>query len=162
VGDPYLEKVLYGNVDTMAGKLGRNIAPEKTTFFSSFFKKTPPDNSSEAGKESYYSKPPSAPSLKTVDKGKKKEQPAPAKKPSSKISATDPKSLRDLEDKMKYIEAGVLGKGKSPYAVAGKIWNSRNAFYYSRGTITRGDRLNPKKVKAGTRVFIRKIRNNIK
>jgi hypothetical protein len=57
---------------------------------------------------------------------------------------------------MKYIEAGILGKGKSPYAVAGKSWNSKNAFYYSRGAITRGDRLNPKKVKEGTRVFIRK------
>ena len=69
---------------------------------------------------------------------------------------SDPKSLRDLENKEHYTEAGVLGSGKSPYAVAGKGWNSRNAFYYSKGTITRGDRLNPKKVKAGTRVFLRR------
>ena len=162
VGDPYLEKVLYGNVDTMAGKLGRNIAPEKPTFFSSFFKKNPPDNSSEAGKENYYAKPPSAPSLKVSEKNKKNEQTASPKKPDSKIYVSDPRSLRDLEDRMKYIEAGVLGKGKAPYAVAGKSWNSKSAFYYNRGTITRGDRLNPKKVKAGTRVFIRKIRSNIK
>ena len=146
----------------MAGKLGRNVAPAKSTFLSSFFKKSPPDNSSEAGKENYYAKPPSAPSVKVSEKDKKKEQPAPATKPRSEISASDPKSLRDLEDKMKYIEVGVLGKGKAPYAVAGKSWNSKNAFYYSKGTITRGDRLNPKKVKAGVRVFIRKMRSNIK
>jgi hypothetical protein len=53
-------------------------------------------------------------------------------------------------------EAGILGKGRSPYSVAGKSWNSRNAFYYNKGAITRGDMLNPKKVNAGTRVFIRK------
>lgn len=158
VGDPYLEKVLYGNVDTMAGKLGRNVAPETPTFFSSFFKKNPPDRSSEAGKENYYAKPPpSTPSVKTAGKGKKKERFISAKKVPVKKSVTvDPRSLRDLEDRLKYKEAGVLGKGKSPYAVAGKVWNSRNAFYYIKGTITRGDRLDPKKVRAGTRVFIRR------
>ena len=156
VGDPYLEKVLYGNIDTMVGKLGRNVAPEGTTFFSSLFRKNPPDKSTEAGKENYYAKPPSAPSVKAAEKGGKKKQQAVVKKTEVKKAASDPKSIRDLEDKMKYYEAGILGKGRSPYSVAGKSWNSRNAFYYNKGTITRGDMLNPKKVNAGTRVFIRK------
>ena len=160
VGDPYLEKVLYGNVDTMAGKLGRNVAQETPKFFSSFFSKKPPDRSNEPEKENYYAKPPApAPSAKAKVAGKdgKKQRFISAKKTSEKKGGSaDPKSLRDLEDRMKYTEAGVLGKNKSPYTVAGKGWNSKNTFYYTRGSVIRGDRLDPKKVQPGTRVFIRK------
>lgn len=157
VGDPYLEKVLYGNVDTMAGKLGRNVAPAQQNFFASLFSKKPPDRPAEPEKENYYSKP-----LKPAAAPKtnaKKPDPAPAKKASvTKWNAAKaaPKSLKDLEDRMKYKEAGVLGAGKSPYNIAGAKWNSKDVFYYSKGTVTSGDKLNPKRVSPGTRVFIRK------
>ena len=156
VGDPYLEKVLYGNVDTMAGKLGRNVAPETPKFFSSFFSKKPPDRSSEPEKENYYAKPP-VQVKKAEAKGKKKDRLILAKNvPEEKGGSADPKSLRDLEDRMKYTEMGILGKKKSPYTVAGKGWNSKNTFYYTKGRIVRGDGLDPKKVPPGTRVFVRK------
>ena len=159
VGDPYLEKVLYGNIDTMAGKLGRNVASEKQGFFSSFFRKNPPDKSSEAGKESYYAKPPSNTRGETSSSpppSKKKQQFISAKSPAKPASSADPKTIRDLDDKSRFRELGVLGSKRGPYAVAGKNWNSKNTFYYIKSRIIRGDRLDPRKAPAGARVFIRK------
>ena len=156
VGDPYLEKVLYGNIDTMAGKLGRNVAPEKTTFFSSFFSKNPPDKSSEAGKENYYAKPPPEAHKKNSPSPKKKQQFISARSPVKPVSRSDPKTVRDLDDRSNFRELGVIGQKRGPYAVAGKNWNSRNTFYYVKGRIIRGDRLDPKKAPVGARVFIRK------
>ena len=59
VGDPYLERVLYGKVDTMASRLGRNVAAEeKPGIFSSFFTKKQPEMPNDPEKENYYEKPP--------------------------------------------------------------------------------------------------------
>ena len=59
VGDPYLEKVLYGRVDTMADKIGRNVeTEEKLGIFSSIFTKRPPEMPNEPEKENYYARPP--------------------------------------------------------------------------------------------------------
>jgi hypothetical protein len=156
VGDPYLEKVLYGNVDTMAGKLGRNVAPEKPTFFATLFKKTPPDNSSEAGKESYYAKPPIEARKENASPSKRKQQFISSKSPVKSVQRSDPQTIRELDDKSKFRELGVLGQKMGPYAVAGRNWNSKNTFYYIKGRIIRGDRLLPKKAPVGARVFIRK------
>ena len=51
---------------------------------------------------------------------------------------------------------GVLSRKMSPFKLAGKVWNSKNTFYYTKGKVLRGDRIDPKKVSPGTRVFIRK------
>ena len=153
VGDPYLEKVLYGKVDTMAGKLGRNVAPEKESgFFSSFFSKKPPERTNEPEKENYYAKP-AAPEAQAAKA--KPEVKAPASKPPA-VQAKEPTSLRDLEDRMKFREAGVLGPKVSPYKIAGRNWNAATTYYFTKGKILRGDKMDPKKVPPGTRVFLRK------
>ena len=159
VGDPYLNNVLYGKVDTMAGKLGRNVASEpKDGIFSSFFSKKPPERASEPEKENYYEKPtvtaaaPAA-NVKPAAKGMAPKV-SPPKPPVA--SAREPKSLRELEDRMKYREAGVLGPKASPYKVAGRNWNAATTYYFVKGRIVRGDRMDPKKVPPGTRVFLRK------
>ena len=156
VGDAYLSKVLYGNTDTMAGRLGRNVAPESKKFFSSFFSKRPPEKENEPERENYYSKPPLlAPKGKPAQSKKEKfvsAHPSAAKK----APGGDPKSIRELDDKTRFAEAGVLSRKRGPFAVAGKNWNSKNTFYYTKGRIIRGDRLDPKKVSPGTRVFFRK------
>ena len=158
VGDPYLEKVLYGNVDTMADRLGRNVAPESKRFLASFFSKKPPDMPSDTQKENYYEKPKGAGS--GTEKGRK-PKPEPALKEPPKMSKKtpppgDPRNLRDLEDKMKFREVGVLTQKMSPYKLVGKNWNSGSTFYYSKGKVFRGDRFDPKKVTPGTRVFLRR------
>ena len=154
VGDPYLEKILYGNVDTMSGRSGRTVAPEPKKFLTSFFSKKSPDRQNEPERENYYEKP------KAVSGKKLKTATAASKKPpgmSAKwVSSSVPKTLRDLEDRRRFMEVGVLGKRMSPYGVVGKNWNAKSTFYYSRGKVVRGDRLDPKKVSPGTRVFIRR------
>ena len=150
VGDPYLEKVLYGNIDTMAGRLGRNVAPEPKKFLSSFFSKKSPDMPNEPEKENYYEKPKTSVAGKTPAK-------TPAKAAAKASLSGDPKTLRELEDKTKFKDMGVLGKSASPYKVAGKNWNAKTSFYYIKGKVIRGDSLDPKKVSPGTRVFVRKF-----
>ena len=165
VGDPYLEKVLYGKVDTMAGKLGRNVAPEeKPGIFASFFAKKSPEMSNEPEKENYYEKPngtktpepkPVKPaSAKAKSPPKSSEPNAPVKR--SIASPKEPTSLRDLEDRLKFKEAGVLGPKASPYKIAGRSWNAPTTYYFTRGKVLRGDKMDPKKVPSGTRVFVRK------
>lgn len=156
VGDPYLEKVLYGNIDTMAGRLGRNVASEPKKFLASFFSKKPPDMPNEPEKENYYEKPKTAASKKTSSAKAEPVLKEPPKMSAAKGPSGDPRTLRELEDRSKYKEAGVLGKRMSPYKIAGKHWNSKNTFYYSKGKVVRGDHLDPKKVSSGTRVFMRK------
>jgi hypothetical protein len=163
VGDKELERVLYGKVDTMAGRLGRNVASSNRGW-GMFFSKKPPERSSEPEREDYYAKPKAA-----ISAPKPKPKPVMSAKPAARTAAIpavkskpaggaskDPKTLRDLEDKKMFSEMGVVGAKKSPYAVAGALWNSSKVYYYSKGTITRGDRMNPKRIPAGTRVFRRK------
>jgi hypothetical protein len=182
VGDPYLERVLYGTTDTMAGKLGRNVAQEsKPGIFSSFFTKKQPDMPNEPEKENYYAKPPPAPGAETKQPGKAKPAPAkqgPAKpfakagdlppveqqakqpaapaQPPAKKAAKEPASIKELEDRMKYREVGTLSKKATPFRLVGKGWNSASTYYYMKGRIVRGDRIDAKKVVPGTRVFVRK------
>ena len=165
VGDPYLEKVLYGKVDTMAGKLGRNVAPEpQKGFFSSFFSKQPPERPNEPEMENYYERPGRAsPSgAKPSGAAAAKAKPAPkAPSPNAAVKrpavpAKEPASLRDLEDRMKFREVGVLGPKISPYKAAGRGWNAPTTYYFTRGRVLRGDRVDPKRLPAGTRVFLRK------
>jgi hypothetical protein len=155
VGDPYLEKILYGNIDTMRDKLGRNVATEPMKFLSSFFSKKPPERPNEPEKENYYKKPPSL-TVHPKDTSKKKHFISAKKAPKGEIASSDPKSIKDLENKSKFAELGMLKKNRSPYNVAGKGWNSKSTFYYNRGNIIRGDKLDPKKAQSGTRVFIRR------
>ena len=187
VGDPYLERVLYGKVDTMASRLGRNVAAEeKPGIFSSFFTKKQPEMPNDPEKENYYEKPPAeadkakakpvtakatkVPPPKTLPP---KEPPkAPASKGPAAVStvstkpstpavkgkrvAKEPTTLRELEDRMRYRELGVLGKKSTPYRLVGRAWNAPTTYYYAKGRIIRGDRMDPKKTSPGTRVFIRK------
>lgn len=161
VGDPYLEKVLYGNVDTMKNAYASKAAPKKEAgLFDTFFKKKSPDRKDEPEQESYYRKPPAQPakSAKKADPAKiqaaPKAQPK-AKKPANPVSS-EPSSLRDLENTARFRELGVIGKKSTPYRIVGKNWNAKTTYYYLKGTITRGDRLDPKRATAGTRVFVRK------
>ena len=155
VGDPYLNRVLYGNVDTMAGKIGRNVEPAPKKIFSSFFSKKPPERKDDPETENYYAKPPPGAS-KCKSLPKKKERFISAKPAPENVTGRDPRTIRELDDRSRFAELGVLGRKRGPYAVAGKNWNSKNTFYYTKGRIIRGDRLDPKKVPVGARVFIRK------
>lgn len=170
VGDPYLEKVLYGKVDTMAGAYRKNTAPKpKEGLFASFFTKRDPDMASEPERENYYEKPKAAltsaappakkayvsaaPTKPSATSAKKKEK---GRQPVTNPARKEPIVLSDLQDRVKFRELGVLKKGSSPYGVAGRTWNSPNTYYYHKGKVTRGDRMSAQKAVPGMRVFVRK------
>lgn len=173
VGDAYLEKVLYGKVDTMVGAYKKNAAPKpKEGLFASLFTKRDPDMANEPEKENYYEKPkaaltaaaPAKPEVKkryvsaaSAKSAEKKPKPA-APKPKAVLDSAkkEPLVLADLEDRVKFREIGVMKKGSSPYGVAGRAWNSPSTYYYYKGKVTRGDRLSVKKAVPGMRVFVRK------
>ncbi len=179
VGDAYLEKVLYGKVDTMASHYRRRVKqPQaKPGLFATLFSKKSPEMDGEPEQESYYEKPPGGADGKPAGKG----APAPAKAPAAKKAAKapaakaspakaasakaspagarkggEPASLKDLEDRLKFRELGTLGRKSTPYRIVGKAWNSPSTYYYVRGRIVRGDRFDAKKAVPGTRVFIRR------
>lgn len=156
VGDQYLHKVLYGNIDTMAGKIGRNVESEPKKFFSSFFSKKAPDRENEPEKENYYANPVSV--LNKTKGVALKNQKAVSAKITPKIPSgnKEPATIRELDDKTRFVELGVLSKKKSPYHIAGKSWNSSRTYYIVKGKVIRGDRIDPQKVPPGTRVFKRK------
>ena len=186
VGDPYLERVLYGKVDTMASRIGRNTAAEeKPGLFASLFTKRQPEMSNDPEKESYYERPPAetapakemakpaaakttkapppppaAPAKASAPKGAAVASTAAAKPPAPAVKgkgpAKEPTTIRELEDRMRYRELGMLGKKSTPYRLVGRSWNAPTTYYYTKGRVIRGDRMDPKKTSPGTRVFIRK------
>lgn len=169
VGDQYLEKVLYGKVDTMKTAYRRDATPKpKPGIFATLFSKKSPDMANEPEQESYYGKPPDGAAGKPVKKtapaksekvATKQTSPKPISKPSPKpraVTSKEPTGLKDLEDRVKYRELGTLSKKSTPYRIVGRNWNASTTYYYSKGRIIRGDRLDPKRVTPGMRVFIRK------
>ena len=156
VGDPYLEKVLYGNVDTMAGRLGYNALPAPKKFLYSFFSKKSPEMPNEPEKENYYEKPRKTSAAASAKKKPSADFEDALKVSEKRMTSKEPVTLRDLESGGRYREAGILGKRMSPYKAAGKNWNAKTTYYYMNGKVIRGDRLDPKKVSPGTRVFIGK------
>ena len=41
----------------------------------------------------------------------------------------------------------------TPFKIAGKLWKSPETYYYSKGKIIRGDRIDEKKIGSGTLIF---------
>ena len=199
VGDPYLAKVLYGNIDTMADKIGRNVAPESKGIFSTLFSKNPPEMASEPEKENYYERPAQPPQAKprkpivpaNVVRPEPAAKPAPKQaaparkpivptkiinpaqpaKPANKKAEpprkpivptkiikppAEPATVKELEDRMKFRCVGTLGAKMSPYKLVGRNWNAATTYYDVKGKVVRGDKMDPKRVPVGARVFVRK------
>ena len=137
IGDEYLNKVLYGNVDTMAGKVKEPKTP------------TP-------------AKPkPIIERIKSVVQTKTEEpQPEPAAQPKQaqpkppKVPAI-PKSVDDLK-RMGYVERGKISRELTASRIAGKRWNSSDTWYTIRDKIFSGDKIDPRKLEKGMSVWTKK------
>ena len=155
VGDPYLEKVLYGRIDTMVGKIGKNVAPNTAGgILASLFSKksTPSTDAAPAKKASPPAPPPAPPPQAAPPAAPQPERP----KPIPRVRDEEPKSLRDLEDRMRFKLIGTLGPKTSPYKLVGRAWNAPATYYLIKGTVVRGDKVDPKRVPPGTHVYARK------
>ncbi len=52
-----------------------------------------------------------------------------------------------------YVQGGPTSATLTPFKIAGKLWKSPETYYYSKGKIIRGDRIDEKKIDSGTLIF---------
>ena len=63
------------------------------------------------------------------------------------------KDLKALESLQGYVKGGPVSPELSPYKIAGSAWKSPATYYYLRGKITPGDKIDEKSVESGTLIF---------
>ena len=63
------------------------------------------------------------------------------------------KNLKALESLPGYVKGGPVSPDLSPYKIAGAAWKSPATYYYLRGKITPGDKIDEKSVECGTLIF---------
>lgn len=63
------------------------------------------------------------------------------------------KDLKALEALPGYVKGGPVSHELSPYKIAGSAWKSPSTYYYLRGRITPGDKIDEKSIESGTLIF---------
>ena len=146
VGDDYLRQVLYGNVDTMAGKVGGGSsapAASSSGWFGTVFKKNEePPPASPA--------PPPKPAVV--------EKPKPVvEKPKPVVLSDDavPRSIAQLMLKG-YKEKGTVTKTKSASSIAGSKWNAADTYYTIRGKVFPGNTIDSAHIENGMSIWMKK------
>ena len=92
------------------------------------------------------------------------ETPAPAEPPSSPVlelpkdlqigrMGDSIRDLKSLETLPGYVKGGPVSPELSPYKIAGAAWKSPSTYYYLRGKITPGNKIDEKSVECGTLIF---------
>jgi len=69
------------------------------------------------------------------------------------------KDLNALESLPGYVKGGPVTPDLSPYKIAGGAWKSPATYYYLRGRITPGDKIDEKSVECGTLIFYKAARS---
>ena len=128
VGDPYLEKVLYGTVDTM-----RNAYP-----------KTPAPSA-----------PAPAPRPSGGILGIFRREDPPAPKPAVRAGFKQPpKSIVELKARG-YKKRGAVSKKLTASQIAGGRWNSSDTYYTIRNKVIPGNIINPAKIEVGMAIWMK-------
>ncbi len=129
VGDAYLEKVLYGNVDTMRGTYGaatiRKVDPSKPVRPHTPLSILPP-------------KP--APPRPAPPKAAKPKAPAAKHAP--------PKNIAGLKAQG-YAPKGKVTKSRLPSRIVGSKWNAPDTFYTIRSKVVPGNKIDQARVEEG-------------
>ena len=137
IGDDLLQKVLYGNVDTMIIRYGTPKNPPPVV----------------VSRPAPSSKPvaPSKPVVKPVAK--------PAAKPAVKVATPAVKgpikSIADLKASG-YELLGTVSKERSASRLAGKMWNAADTYYTIRNKVFRGNEMDAAHIEKGMGVWRRK------
>ncbi|MBP5791172.1 MAG: N-acetylmuramoyl-L-alanine amidase [Kiritimatiellae bacterium] len=134
VGDDYLAKVLYGNIDTFKSTYAR----VKTS--------VPPPVRQDGGETGggFFSRLFGSP---------KTAEPKPAPKTALKWRA--PASIEDLK-KMGYVKKGVVKPGVTAASIAGGKWNYSTTYYTIRDKVIPGNLINPAKIEVGMEIWMKK------
>ena len=65
------------------------------------------------------------------------------------------RDLKSLEALPGYVKGGPVTHDLTPYKIAGAAWRSPDTYYYLRGKITPGSKVDEKSIEIGTLIFYR-------
>jgi hypothetical protein len=142
VGDDYLKKVLYGNVDTMRSAYASKQPPKEDTGLFSWFRR----------KE--------APAAKPAPKAAPKAQAAAPKPqaaaPKAQVAApSPPASVKELVSRG-YAIKGTVSKNTTASKIAGGKWNSPDTYYTIRNKVIPGNKIDPAHIENGMCIWMHK------
>ena len=137
VGDDYLRKVLYGNIDTMRSAYAKPAPVDTGGLFSWLRIKT------------------------SAKPAPVKAEPAPVKPASAKPSpvkpapAKPPSSVKDLAARG-YVMKGTVSKNVTASKIAGAKWNSPDTYYTIRNKVIPGNKIDPAHIEKGMCIWMKK------
>ena len=144
VGDDYLRRVLYGNVDTMKAAYAKTSSPTQPqegggllAWLRGNAKK--PDT----GKVQISAKNPP---------DQKKLVPAPVAPVAT--PQAPPKSIAELKSRG-YVLKGSVTKGVTASKIAGSRWNSKDTYYTIRNKVISGDAIDPAHIENGMGIWMK-------
>lgn len=146
VGDDYLRKVLYGNIDTM-----------KSSY------KTPPKTEDKSGifswlkwRSSSAKKPEPAPAPKATPKPAAKSAPKPAAtRPKAMLQAAQPPQTKQELIMRGYKIKGSVSKDTTAAKIAGSKWNSPDTYYTIRDKVIPGNKIDPAHIEKGMFIWMK-------
>ena len=151
VGDDYLKKVLYGNVDTMRSEYASKQPPkekEDTGLFSWFRRKETP-----APKPAPKPPPKAQPAAPKTHVAAPK---APVAAPKAQVAApSPPASVKELVSRG-YVMKGTVSKSTTASKIAGGKWNSPDTYYTIRNKVIPGSKIDPAHIENGMCIWMHK------
>ncbi len=145
VGDEYLRKVLYGNVDTMRSHYASLAKPRQEA--------KPKQDSGGIFSWFRYSQDKGAKTAARPSATVKSAKLQPP--PKAVISAqAPPQSIAELKARG-YRIAGYVTPEKSASKIAGGRWNSPDTYYTIRNKVISGDKVNPAKMEIGMAIWLK-------
>jgi len=139
--DPYLAKVLYGNVDTM--RSANADMPKSTT--TSVASRISGKENAQSQKSNVQSQTSNAQSPKTTVQ---------SAKPKSNFK-TLPASIAELKARG-FSMIGRVSKDDTARKIAGEKWNSATTYYTIRDKVIPGNVINPARIEKGMGVWVKK------
>lgn len=170
VGDPYLEKVLYGRVDTMYATYGGGgarpaagtppaAAPAAAGGGSWLSRLLGRTTEAEKPKPAASPKPPGVAKLapKTTKPVAKPASAAAARPVAKSVAkpAFRPTSVADLKAKG-YVQKGTISKTTSASRLVGKAWNAADTYYTIRNKVIPGNQIDAAHIESGMCVWMKK------
>jgi hypothetical protein len=151
VADDYLNKVLYGNVDTMIAYY-RPAPPAKSAF-----QRLPqaPKAATATAKSAKPAPQKTAKTAKAVAPAPKAAKPAAAGGGKGGKFAAAPQSIAELK-KLGFASVGSVSRKRLPSQIAGARWNSPDTYYTLRGKVTPGNILDQRHVEEGMNVWMKR------
>ena len=146
VGDDYLHRVLYGNIDTMRGKIGSDGA---TASPRGWFARLVGGEDKPAARPAALK--PAAPKPAAPKPANATAKPAP--RPTS--GAGSPTSIAALKAQG-YVLKGTISRSVSAIKLAGGKWNAPSTYYVIRQKVVPGNKVDASRLEKGTGVWMKK------